>query len=92
MTGRLSLFVAVILLWIGVLGSAAGAIYCKQVARERFVELEALTARRDELQIEWGRLQLEQSAWSTHGFIERVASARLRMAIPPPAAVEIVRP
>ncbi len=32
--------------------------------------------------MEWGQLQLEQSAWSTHGFVERVANARLKMSIP----------
>jgi cell division protein FtsL len=44
------------------------------------------------LQIEWGQLQLEQSAWSTHAFVERVAHSRLNMSIPPPAAVRIVKP
>jgi cell division protein FtsL len=56
------------------------------------VQLEALNARRDELQIEWGQLQLEQSAWSTHAFVERVASTRLRMAMPPPKEIEIIAP
>jgi len=92
MNSRLFLLFAVSVLWLGVLASAAGAIYCKHVSRDRFVELEALTAERDELQIEWGRLQLEQSAWSTHGFVERVAGSRLHMAIPAPTGVQIVRP
>ena len=74
------------------LGSAAGAIYCKHRARALFVELEALNGRRDNLEIEWGQLQLEQSAWSTHAFVERVANAKLRMAMPPPKDIEIVSP
>jgi len=77
-------------LWLAVLGSAAGAIYCKHRARELFVELERLNARRDNLDVEWGQLQLEQSAWSTHAFVERVASTKLRMATPPPQAIEVV--
>jgi cell division protein FtsL len=89
---RGALFIAMPLLWLGALGSAAGAIYCKHRARAMFVELEALNARRDNLQIEWGQLQLEQSAWSTHAFVERVASAKLHMAMPPPKEIEIVRP
>jgi cell division protein FtsL len=92
MSNRLFMLLSIAVLWLGVLASAAGAIYCKHVSRDRFVELEALTARRDELQIEWGRLQLEQSAWSTHGFVERVAGSRLHMSIPAPAGVQIVRP
>lgn len=89
---RVALALAVPLLWVAVLGSAAGAIWCRHRARELFVELEQLEARRDDLQIEWGQLQLEQSAWSTHAFVERVASARLRMATPPPKEIEIVAP
>jgi cell division protein FtsL len=89
---RGALFIAMPLLWLAVLGSAAGAIYCKHRARQMFVELEALNARRDTLEIEWGQLQLEQSAWSTHAFVERVASAKLHMAMPPPKEIGIVRP
>jgi len=89
---RRVLLIAVPLLWVAVLGSAAGAIWCKHRARELFVELESLNARRDNLEIEWGQLQLEQSAWSTHAFVERVASTKLRMAMPPPKEIEIVMP
>ena len=89
---RGALAVAVAALWVAALGSAAGAIWCKHRARELFVELEALDARRDNLQIEWGQLQLEQSAWSTHAFVERVASAKLHMGLPPPKEIEIVSP
>ena len=92
MSGRRVLAIAVPLLWLAALGSAAGAIYCKHQARALFVELEALNARRDNLEIEWGQLQLEQSAWSTHAFVERVASAKLHMAMPPPKEIEIVSP
>ncbi len=79
-------------LWLAALGSAAGAVYCKHKARELFVELERLNGRRDNLEIEWGQLQLEQSAWSTHAFVERVASTKLHMAMPPPKEIEIIAP
>ncbi len=92
MSGRRVLAIAVPLLWLAALGSAAGAIYCKHRSRALFVELEQLNARRDNLEIEWGQLQLEQSAWSTHAFVERVASAKLHMAMPPPKEIEIVSP
>ena len=86
------LAVVVAVLWLAALGSAAGAIYCKHRARELFVQLERLNGQRDNLQIEWGQLQLEQSAWSTHAFVERVASTKLHMAMPPPKEIEIVAP
>jgi cell division protein FtsL len=87
-----ALVIVVSVLWVGALGSAAGAIYCKHRAREMFVELEKLNARRDNLEIEWGQLQLEQSSWSTQAFVERVASTKLHMTMPPPKEIEIVAP
>jgi cell division protein FtsL len=86
------LVIVVAVLWVGALGSAAGAIYCKHRAREMFVELEQLNARRDNIEIEWGQLQLEQSAWSTQAFVERVATSKLHMAMPPPKEIENVAP
>jgi cell division protein FtsL len=91
-TGRRLLTLAVPLLWALVLVSAAGAIHAKHRARELFVQLEKVNAERDRLDIEYGRLQLEQSAWSAHAFVENMASTNLRMSVPPPAQVEVVAP
>ena len=88
--GRKFLGITLAVLWVVALGSAAGAIYSKHRARELFVTLERLNNQRDNLEVEWGQLQLEQSAWSTHAFVERVASTRLKMATPPPKDIELV--
>jgi len=80
------------LLWIAVLGSAMQVIYARHKARDLFVHLEQLNAERDSLEIEWGRLQLEQSYWSSHAFVERVANAKLQMNLPQTRDVRIVRP
>jgi cell division protein FtsL len=87
---RKLLTITVVVLWVIALGSAAGAIYSKHRARELFVTLERLNNQRDNLEVEWGQLQLEQSAWSTHAFVERVASTKLKMATPPPKDIELV--
>jgi len=89
---RGGLVVLTLALWCAVLASAAGAIWSKYRARELFVQLERLSRDRDALDAEWGRLQLEQSAWSTYAFVERVASERLHMSIPDPHAIEILAP
>lgn len=86
------LWIALPVLWVATLGSAAAAIYLKHCSRERFAELERLETRRDNLDIQWGQLQLEQSAWSNNAFVERVASAKLHMAMPPPKEIEIISP
>jgi cell division protein FtsL len=77
---------------MAVLASAAGVVYVKHEARTLFVQLEKLTAERDRLNIEWGRLQLEQSAWSAHGFVEQVANRQLKMTLPSATEVKIVQP
>jgi cell division protein FtsL len=91
-SGQRIVIIALPILWVSALGSAAAAVYFKHRSRELFVELERLETRRDNLQIEWGQLQLEQSAWSTHAFVERVASAKLHMGMPPPKEIEIIAP
>ncbi len=79
------------LLGLGVLGSALGVVYVKYENRKLFVELQALQARKDQMDIEWSQLQLEQSTWATHGRIEEVARDRLGMVIAPADTVVIVR-
>ncbi len=62
--------------------SAIALVYTKHESRKLFVELEALTTERDELNIEWGQLQIEQSTWATHARIERVAAEDLSLIRP----------
>lgn len=81
-----------ILLGIGVLVSALAQVWVQHDQRRSFIELQQLEAERDALEIEWSRLQLEQSAWATHGRIERLAREDLGMTIPDPENVVIVRP
>jgi cell division protein FtsL len=84
--------IALPILWLAVLGSAVQVIYARHKARDLFVHLEKLNAERDSLEMEWGRLQLEQSYWSSHAFVERVANAKLQMNLPQTRDVRIVRP
>ncbi|MCW8828403.1 MAG: cell division protein FtsL [Gammaproteobacteria bacterium] len=82
----------VLLLAAAVFASALGVVFSTHESRRLFVELQALQKVRDEMNAQWGRLQLEQSTWATHGRIERIANEKLDMIIPPPGAVVIVRP
>ena len=92
MTMRSFLPLIVAALWLAVLASSVQVIYARHKAREMFVRLEQLNAARDSLDIDWGRLQLEQSYWSSHAFVERVANAKLQMSLPQPRDLRIVRP
>lgn len=77
-------------LWLALLASAIAVVWTKHQARTLFIQLQALTAQRDALEIEWGQLKLEQSAWATHGRVEQTARVGLQMVIPRPNEVHIV--
>ena len=80
------------LLAILVFVSALGVVYSKHESRKLFVELDGLKKQRDEMNVEWGRLQLEQSTLATHSRIENTASKRLNMITPEYEKIITVRP
>jgi cell division protein FtsL len=84
--------VGFLLLVFVVVGSALAVVYTKHESRKLFIELQVLKKEQDKMDIEWGRLQLEQSAWATHGRVEKIARKRLGMHIPSADEVVIVRP
>jgi len=77
---------------MAVMSSAVGVIYAKHQNRMRFVELQSLQKLRDQMDVEWGQLQLEQSTLVTHGRIERMARHELKMTIPPAEKIVMIRP
>lgn len=83
---------ALLLLTIGCFSSALAVVYSTHQSRKLFAELQNLQKGRDDLDVEWGRLQLEQSTFATHGYIEAVAREKLGMRMPKPDAVVIVKP
>ena len=83
---------AAVMLWFLALASSAAVIHARHQARELFVELEKLNTRRDNLEIEWGQLQLEQSAWSSPAFVEQVATTQRHMSTPAPRSIKVMQP
>ena len=69
---------------------ALALIYTKHESRKLFVELEALTSERDQLNIEWGQLQIEQSTWATHARIEQVAKEELQLMRPETTEIFVI--
>jgi len=80
------------ILLAAVVATAVGVVYSKHQSRRLFVELQQRVAERDRLEVEWGRLQLEQGTWATHGRVERIARERLHMHIPRPTDIVMVGP
>jgi len=65
-----------------VMASAISVVYSKHLNRKVFVELQQVNKDIDELNVEWGRLQLEEGAWSDHGRLDKIARTELDMLLP----------
>lgn len=74
-----------------VVASAIAVIYSGFQYRELFNRHQNLVSQGDELQVEWGQLVLEESAWAANNRVEQVAGKRLDMQVPEPGMIEIVR-
>ena len=75
-----------------VLASGIAAVYAKHQSRKLFVELQALTAERDRLDLDWGRLELEASTQANHARVEQLARSELGMRLPDPREIQLVAP
>ena len=73
------------------IASAIAVVYARHESRQAFVELTKLEAERDELNIEFGRLQLEQATWAETNRIEQIAAGELGMVFPGPATTKVLR-
>ena len=71
-----------VILAIAAFASAIGAVLAQHQSRRFFVEIQQLEMRRDDLNEEWGRLQLEQSTWATDDRIEMLARTKIGMREP----------
>jgi cell division protein FtsL len=81
-----------VLLLLATISTAIGVVYARQKHREAFIELTRLEHERDDLNIEFGRLQLEQATWAETNRIEQVATTKLGMVFPASQDIVVVRP
>ena len=72
--------------------SAIGVVFARHEHRQLFIQLSKLEKARDELNIEFGRLQLEQATWAESNRIDQVARTRLGMVFPESGDIVVVRP
>lgn len=75
-----------------VMASAVAAVYAKHENRKLFMELQTLTSERDTLDMDWSRLQIEQSTWSTNARVEQLARGEMHMHSPRGDELRVVAP
>ena len=81
-----------VLLIIANVVTALLVVFARHEHRQLFVQLNKLQRDRDELNIEFGRLQLEQATWAESNRIDQVARTRLGMKFPATDEIVVVRP
>ena len=80
------------LLIVANIASAIAVVYARHQHRQLFVELSRLEKARDSLNIEFGRLQLEQATWAESNRIDQIARNKLGMKFPEADEIVVVRP
>ena len=80
----------VLVLTLVVMMSAVAVVQAKHESRKRFAQLQALEKERDQMNVQWGQLQLEQGTWATHSRVERIARTRLNMRVPDSESTVII--
>ncbi len=85
-----SLRSAVVVLLVANVATAGAVVYSKNMSRVLFKSSRALHESIDQAQIEWGRLQLEESALARFGRIEELATQKLDMRMPAHSEIKMV--
>ncbi len=80
-----------ILLLIAAIACALGVVTSQHKARKLFVALQQERARAQDMDVEWGQLQLELSTWATPARVERFAAEKLHMHTPKDGEIRHIR-
>jgi cell division protein FtsL len=83
---RLNVFLLIL-----VIACALGVVTSQHKARKLFVELQKEKDRAQQMDVEWGQLQLEQSTLTMPARVEKLASRQLQMRMPQPGQIRYVR-
>jgi len=69
---------------------ALGVVTSQHRARKLYAELQHEQEFAKQMNTEFGQLQLEQSTWSMHSRIEKIAVERLHMRVPDQTKIQVV--
>ncbi len=81
----------IVLLACAVFVSGIAVVYVKTLNRHLYSQLQISQSGKDQLQVQWSQLLLEQSTWSTQARVDRIASDDLGMELPESKDTVLVR-
>ncbi len=79
------------LLLAAVVMCALSVVTSQHKARKLFIELQKEKEYAQQMEVEWGQLQLEQSTWATPARVEEIAGRQLQMQLPKNGQVQFIR-
>jgi len=71
--------------------AALSVVTSQHQARKSFIALQQEKQRAQQMEVEWGQLQLEQSTWAAPARIEKIAGQHLEMERPKSTQVRYIR-
>ena len=79
------------LLLLAVVLCALSVVTSQHKARKLFVELQREKERTQQMEVEWGQLQLEQSTWATPRRVGEIAETKLQMQLPRSGQIKFIQ-
>jgi cell division protein FtsL len=79
------------LLLAAVVACALSVVTSQHKVRKLFIALQKEKEQAQQMDVEWGQLQLEQRTWATPARVEAVAVQQLRMQLPKSGQVKFIR-
>jgi cell division protein FtsL len=80
-----------LLLLVLAIACALGVVTSQHKARKLFVELQNEKDKAQQMEVEWGQLQLEQSTLAMPARVERIAGIKLHMQLPKNGQIRFIR-
>ncbi|QLH41542.1 MAG: cell division protein FtsL [Coxiellaceae bacterium] len=78
------------ILFVIVLFSAIAVVYVKDLNRRLYINYQGLQEQQNQIYIDWGKLLLEQSTWSTQARVQEIAEKRLNMQVTAPKTAVLI--
>lgn len=80
-----------VILLAAVLVCALSVVSSQHKARKLYIELQKEKELAQQMEVEWGQLQLEQSTWARPALVEKIAVQQLQMQLPMNGQVRFIR-
>lgn len=83
--------ITVVVMVLLVMMSSIAVSYSVHISRKTVSSLASLERQQHAIEVEWGQLLIEQSAWGDYGRVERIAVERLGMKMPAPSSIVMLK-